>query len=133
MLPYFSRYRGLIGERFLPYCRPDQVLVSLSRSSLFDDVALAEVLASGRMAAAWFDSLEPGTLDIGRPLNLVETLQVTPQVASVTRESRRRAAWMVARRLDDLLGGDTTQSGVDDLTPTPEDETPGPAAGAASA
>jgi phosphoglycerate dehydrogenase-like enzyme len=103
LLAYFTRYRGLIGERYLATCRPHQVLVSLAHSSIFDEAALAEVLASGRMAAAWFDSLEPGALDPGRPLHEVDNLQVTPRVASTTRESRRRSAWAVARRIDELL------------------------------
>lgn len=103
MLTYFSRYHGLIGERFLPSCKQSQVLVSIAHSSLFDEAALAEVLSSGRMAAAWFDSLEPGMLDPGRPLSEVDTLQVTPRVASTTRESRIRSAWAVARRIDELL------------------------------
>ena len=33
----------------------------------------------------------------------LSSLQVTPQLASTTRESRTRAAWSVARRLDELL------------------------------
>ena len=55
------------------------------------------------MAAAWFDSLEPGALDPGRPLCDIDALQVTPRVASTTRESRVRSAWGVARRVDELL------------------------------
>lgn len=107
-LTYFTRYQGLIGERFLPHCKPNQVLVSVAHSNLFDEAALADVLGTGRMAAAWFDSLEPGALDAGRPLAEIQTLQVTPRVASTTRESRARAAWAVARRIDELLGSDTT-------------------------
>lgn len=103
LLAYFTRYRGLIGERYLATCRPHQVLVSLAHSSIFDEAALAEVLASGRMAAVWFDSLEPGALDPGRPLHDIDNLQVTPRVASTTRESRQRSAWAVARRIDELL------------------------------
>ena len=102
-LAYFTRYQGLIGERFLPFCKPNQVLVSLAHSSMFDEPALAEVLATGRMAAAWFDSMEPGALDPGRPLHDIDTLQITPRVASTTRESRIRSAWAVARRIDELL------------------------------
>jgi phosphoglycerate dehydrogenase-like enzyme len=102
-LAYFSRYQGLLGERFLPLCKPNQVMVSIAHSSLFDEAALAQVLASGRMAAAWFDSLEPGSLDPGRPLHDIDSLQITPRVASTTRESRIRSAWSVARRIDELL------------------------------
>lgn len=102
-LAYFLRYRGLIGERLLSFCKPAQVLVSTAHSALFDEVGLAQALNSGRMAAAWMDCLEPGLLDPGRPLYGVASLQVTPRVASTTREARTRAAWAVARRIDELL------------------------------
>ena len=102
-LTYFSRYRGLLGERVLPFCRPNQVMVSLTHSSVFDEEALADVLGTGRMAAAWFDSLEPGALDPGRPLHDIDSLQVTPRLAATTRESRIRSAWTVAKRIDELL------------------------------
>ena len=105
MLSYFSRYHGLLGERFLPFCKSNQVIVSVAHSALFDEAALAEALASGRIAAAWLDSLEPGVLDSGRPLAGIGTLQITPRVASTTRESRLRSAWAVAKRIDELLSG----------------------------
>jgi phosphoglycerate dehydrogenase-like enzyme len=111
-LNYFSRYHGLLGERFLPFCKPDQVIVSIAHSGLFDEHALAAGLASGRIAAAWLDSVEPGALDEGRPLAGVDSLQITPRVASTTRESRLRSAWAVARRIDELLT----------LTPAPQGE-----------
>ena len=104
-LSYFSRYHGLLGERFLPFCKPNQVIVSISHSGLFDEQALAEALTSGRVAAAWLDSLEPGALDEGRPLAGIENLQITPRVASTTRESRLRSAWAVVKRIDELLSG----------------------------
>ncbi|MEO7337962.1 MAG: NAD(P)-dependent oxidoreductase [Caldimonas sp.] len=107
-LNYFSRYRGLLGERFLSFCKADQVLVSTAHSGLFDEAALAAALSSGRLAAVWLDSLEPGALDEGRPLHGIETLQVTPRVASTTRESRLRSAWAVARRIDEVLSERST-------------------------
>jgi phosphoglycerate dehydrogenase-like enzyme len=102
-LAYFSRYRGLLGDRFLTHCKPNQVLVSTRHSGLFDETALAAALKSGRIAAAWFDSLEPGALDPERPLHGIATLQVTPRVAATTREARQRSTWAVARRIDELL------------------------------
>jgi phosphoglycerate dehydrogenase-like enzyme len=111
-LSYFSRYDGLIGERFLPFCKPNQVIVSIAHSRLFDEEALAAELESGRIAAVWLDSLEPGALDEGRPLASAEHLQVTPRVASTTRESRIRSAWAVAQRIDELLG---TLGGAGDI------------------
>ncbi len=103
LLAFFTRYRGLVGERYLGGGKPHQVLVSLTHSSIFDEAALAAALDGEQLAAAWFDSLEPGALDPGRPLHDAQALQVTPRVASTTRESRRRSAWAVARRIDELL------------------------------
>jgi len=119
-LGYFTRYHGLIGERFLPFCKPNQVLVSIAHSSLFDESSLAEVLATGRMAAAWFDSLEPGAMDPGRPLHDIDTLQITPRVASTTRESRIRSAWAVARRIDELLNANSTPTRPDFKSTAPD-------------
>jgi len=114
-LNYFSRYHGLLGERFLSFCKPHQVLVSTAHSGLFDEAALASALTSGRLAAVWLDSLEPGALDEGRPLHGIETLQVTPRVASTTRESRLRSAWAVAKRIDEILA--ERNSGFRELRP----------------
>jgi D-3-phosphoglycerate dehydrogenase / 2-oxoglutarate reductase len=102
-LTYFSRYHGLLGERFLQFCKPDQVIVSIAHSGLFDETALAAALATGRIAGVWLDSVEPGMLDEGRPLYGIQTLQTTPRLAGTTRESRLRSAWTVVKRVDELL------------------------------
>lgn len=129
-LTYFSRYQGLIGERFLPHCKPNQVLVSIAHSSLFDEAALADVLGTGRMAAAWFDSMEPGMLDPERPLHQVRNLQVTPRLAGTTRESRIRSAWAVVRRIDEILSETPPRP---EFRPTTEDDSLDLEAGQASA
>lgn len=109
LLDFYPRYTGLFSERLLEECRPDQVLVSLGYSALFDARALARALKTGRLSAAWLDSLEPGLTDAGRPLANIDTLQVTPRVAATTRESRARSAWAIARRIDTLLTAMTPQ------------------------
>lgn len=109
LLAFFPRYVGLFGERLLSESKTNQVVVCLSHSSLFDETALARALTQGQLAAAWFDSMEPGALDPGRPLRHVDTLQVTPRVAGTTRESRVRSAWAVARRIDELLAAYAAQ------------------------
>ena len=103
LLDYFTRYKGLFGERLLSQAKPDQVLVSLSHSSLFDELSLARALTHGPLAAAWLDSLEPGAQDPGRPLRHLDTLQVTPRISGTTQGSRLRSAWAVAQRVDQVL------------------------------
>lgn len=124
-LAYYSRYRGLLGERFLPFCKPDQVLVSTSHSNLFDARVLAEVLSTGRLAGAWFDSMEPAAVEPGQPLHDVRHLQVTPRLAGTTREARERSAWAVARRIDELI---SVRPDAPAFKPTAPDEPPDPEA-----
>lgn len=103
LLTHYTRYSGLFGDRLLALAKPQQVVVNLGHSTLFDEAALAHALREGPLAAAWFDSLEPGAQDPGRPLRHLDMLQVTPRVASTTRESRLRSAWVVAQRIDTIL------------------------------
>ncbi|QPF73444.1 phosphoglycerate dehydrogenase [Roseateles sp. DAIF2] len=124
-LGYFLRYRGLIGERVLGFAKQGQVLVSIAHSAVFDEQALADAMGSGRILAAWFDSLEPGLLEPGRPLHGLAGLQVTPRLASTTRESRVRAAWGVARRMDELLAAPPAP--VAEFRPTYPADLPEPA------
>lgn len=102
-LSYFARYRGLLGDRVLSYAKPSQVHVCLSHSALYEEHALAAALQSGQVLAAWLDSAEPGLTEPGRALHDMPNLQLTPRLAATTRESRTRAAWGVARRMDELL------------------------------
>jgi D-3-phosphoglycerate dehydrogenase len=102
-LPYYSRYKGLLGERVLPRSRAGQVLVSISPLDLFDETALAQALLQGRLTAAWLDCHDPGALGPGRALHAVRGLITTPRLGAYTREARLRSAWSVARRLDELL------------------------------
>jgi phosphoglycerate dehydrogenase-like enzyme len=103
LLTHYTRFSGLFGQRLLSEAKPHQVVVNLGHSTLFDEAALAHALREGPLAACWFDSLEPGAQDPGRPLRHLDTLQVTPRVASTTRESRLRSAWVVAQRIDTIL------------------------------
>ncbi|MEY4754186.1 MAG: hypothetical protein RJA44_1861 [Pseudomonadota bacterium] len=102
-LNYYTRYRGLLGERALNHGKPGQVLVSISPIELFNEEVLIEMLQSGRITAAWLDSVGPSAQEPGQLLHDVPGLLVTPRLAAYTREARVRSAWGVARRIDEVL------------------------------
>ena len=56
---YASRFRGWINERLLNHCKPGQLWVGVSRSSLFDPEALALALTDGRIDACLLDGANP--------------------------------------------------------------------------
>lgn len=107
-LQYFTRYKGLLGERLLPHCKTNQIIVCISPSAVFDEAALARALDNGLIAAAWLDNPEPDLMDAGRPLHGMRRLCMSRQLAGQTREARQRSAWTVAKRLDEVLSGVVT-------------------------
>jgi phosphoglycerate dehydrogenase-like enzyme len=100
---YASRFAGFIDERVLTHCRPGQLWVGISRSSLFDPGALAAALADGRIDACVLDGAESGFASRGSPLHDATNLYLTPRLGSYTREARLRASWFAAHRLHEAL------------------------------
>lgn len=134
---YASRYEHFIGDKVLAHCKPGQVWVGTTRSSIFDADALAHALADGRIEAAMLDGAEQGFAARGTLLHAQRNLYLTPRLGSYTRESRVRASWYVAQRLHEALisprnsGFDPIISapmGLDSVTPESQPASLPPAA-----
>ena len=100
---YASRFRGWINERLLNHCKPGQLWVGVSRSSLFDVEALALALSDGRIDACLLDGANPTFAAAGTPLHDLPNLHLTPRLGSHTREAKLRASWYVAHRIHETL------------------------------
>ncbi|MGQ2920819.1 MAG: NAD(P)-dependent oxidoreductase [Hydrogenophaga sp.] len=100
---YASRFRGWINERMLNHCKPGQLWVGVSRSSLFDAEALALALCDGRIDACLLDGANPQFAAEGTPLHGIPNLHLTPRLGSHTREAKLRASWYVAHRMHETL------------------------------
>lgn len=130
---YASRFRGWINEYMLRHCKPGQLWVGVSRSSLFDPAALAVALADGRIDACLLDGASPQFAAEGSPLHGLPNLHLTPRLGPHTREAKLRASWYVAHRIHETLtpsalNRDTVQSdfSVLDSLQFPEQEEPLP-------
>ncbi|MGE0348162.1 NAD(P)-dependent oxidoreductase [Hydrogenophaga sp.] len=106
---YASRFRGWINERMLNHCKPGQLWVGVSRSSLFDAEALALALCDGRIDACLLDGANPQFAAEGTPLHGIPNLHLTPRLGSHTREAKLRASWYVAHRMHETLSPAATQ------------------------
>jgi phosphoglycerate dehydrogenase-like enzyme len=100
---YASRFRGWINERLLNHCKPGQLWVGVSRSSLFDPEALALALSDGRIDACLLDGANSAFAAPGTPLHDIPNLHLTPRLGSHTREAKLRASWYVAHRIHETL------------------------------
>lgn len=117
---YAPRYEGFINDNVLAHCKPGQLWVGTTRSSLFDPHALARALGDGRIEAAILDGAEAGFASRGSPLHDRSNLFLTPRIGSFTRESRLRASWYVAHRLHETLSTPRTgNTGFDQLLSGP--------------
>ena len=85
---YASRYQRFINDNVLAHCKPGQLWVGISRSSLFD------AAGAGARAGRWphrgrmLDGAEAGFASRGTPLHELDNLYLTPRLGSHTRESR---------------------------------------------
>jgi phosphoglycerate dehydrogenase-like enzyme len=115
---YASRFRGWINERMLNHCKPGQLWVGVSRSSLFDAEALALALCDGRIDACLLDGANPQFAAEGTPLHGIPNLHLTPRLGSHTREAKLRASWYVAHRMHETLspGAIQTENRVSDFS-----------------
>jgi len=100
---YATRFRGWLNERLLNHCKPGQLWVSVSRSSLFDPEALALALSDGRIDACLLDGASEGFAAAGTPLHGIPNLHLTPRLGAHTREAKLRASWYVAHRIHETL------------------------------
>ncbi|MEX8498495.1 MAG: 2-hydroxyacid dehydrogenase [Leptothrix ochracea] len=104
VLPYSANVHHIVDARALGLMKPSATLTNVGRGGLVDELALADALGAGRLAAAALDVFEhepavPQAL-LDRP-NAV----LTPHIGSATRTTRRAMARLAADNLIALAGG----------------------------
>lgn len=100
---YATRYKGFVSSKLLAACKRHQLWVSISRSQLFDEAALAGALSDGRIDACVLDSAEANFAGEDSPLHGLKNLFITPRLGSHTHEARQRSSWYVAHRLHEAI------------------------------
>ncbi|MDG2524514.1 D-glycerate dehydrogenase [Stenotrophomonas sp. HITSZ_GD] len=99
VLPYTPAAHHLIDAAALAKMKPSATLVNIARGGLVDEVALADALARGRLAAAGLDVYE-GEPDVRPELLALRNVVLTPHIGSASLHTRRA---MVALAVDNLI------------------------------
>jgi D-3-phosphoglycerate dehydrogenase / 2-oxoglutarate reductase len=81
-VPLTEGSRHLIGEKELRQMKPRAILINTARGSIIDEAALVRALREGWIAGAGLDVLESEPATPDHPLLSLDTVVVTPHIAS---------------------------------------------------
>jgi glyoxylate reductase len=110
-VPLSTESVHLIGARELSLVKAGAVLVNTSRGALVDEAALADALASGKLAAAGLDVFEREPSIEPRLLRM-DNVVLAPHIASATDETRAAMARSVSEDVARVLRGQEPRSRV---------------------
>jgi gluconate 2-dehydrogenase len=99
VLPYSPQVHHLIDAAALAKMKPGATLVNIARGGIVDELALADALANGRLAAAGLDVYEDEPT-VRPELLALRNVVLTPHIASASLATRRA---MVALAVDNLI------------------------------
>lgn len=89
-LPLNAETRGIVDARRLQMLPRGAVVVNVARAALVDNDALFALLRSGHLAGAGIDVFEEEPLPVGHDLAALPNVLLTPHIAGVTAEAKRR-------------------------------------------
>ena len=109
-LPLTAETRGALGREAFDQMRAGVRIVNAARGELIDEVALADALRTGKVAAAALDvfSVEP----YAGPLLELDNVVVTPHLAASTEEAQDRAGLIIAEQVVAALEGGLVTNAV---------------------
>jgi D-3-phosphoglycerate dehydrogenase len=109
--PLTDETRGMIGRRELGRLSPSSIVVNMARGGIVDEDALAEALASGKLAAAAVDAFVKEPVGADYPLTRFPNVFLTPHIGASTAEAQRNVAVDACAAVRDaLLSGEYSRS-----------------------
>lgn len=99
VLPYSPSSHHIIDAAALAKMKPSATLVNIARGGIVDELALADALVHGRLAAAGLDVFE-GEPTVRPELLDLHNIVLTPHIGSASQATRRA---MVQLAVDNLL------------------------------
>jgi len=103
VLPYSPETHHIINAPALALMKPTATLVNIARGGIVDEPALAQALATGRLAAAGLDVYE-GEPAVRPELVSAPNLVLLPHIGSATLATRRGMAQLAVDNLIAALG-----------------------------
>jgi D-3-phosphoglycerate dehydrogenase len=103
--PYTRESRNMMSTREFALMRPHAYFVTTARGGIHDEDALADALASRKIAGAGLDVWEDEPPPHDHKLMAFDNVLVSPHTAGATHEARDNMARIAAEQLIDILDG----------------------------
>jgi gluconate 2-dehydrogenase len=103
VLPYNASSHHIIDADALAKMKPTATLVNIARGGIVDELALADALANGRLAAAGLDVFE-GEPTVRPELLALHNIVLTPHIGSASQATRRAMVQLAVDNLTAALG-----------------------------
>lgn len=110
--PLTDSTRHMINPATLAKMKPSAILINTGRGPLIDEVAVAEALDKGLIAAYCADVLSTEPPQAGNPLLNARNCYLTPHIAWATVEARTRLMDIAAENIRQFLSGEPVANKV---------------------
>ncbi len=118
-VPLNKATRGMIGAEQLAKMKPGAMLINVARGGVYDEAAVAQALAEGRIAGAAFDVYEKEP-PVDSPLLTAPNTVLTPHLGASTAEAQVRVAEEACEQVIEILDGRSARYAVNAPLLTPE-------------
>ena len=102
----------LFNAKRISTMKPTAWLINVGRGAVVEEAALVEALKEKRIAGAMLDVYEHYRLEPGHPLFALENAVLTPHLAGMTQESRKRMGAAAAEETLRMLAGEAPKNFV---------------------
>lgn len=112
-VPLTGETRGLLNRSVLESMKPGAYLIDISRGTIVDQTALAELIETGHIGGALLDVFETEPLPTDSPLWELENALITPHVSGTTPFYMERAIDIFLQNVKSLRTGGALVTSVD--------------------
>ena len=101
--PYNSETKGLIDKNMLKACKKGSIIINTARGGIVEEKSLYEHLRSKHIRAAAIDVFKNEPFEKPNIYASLDNVILTPHIAGVTKESKKRMSLQSAKNILDVL------------------------------